>query len=606
MAQVEFDVVANDKATGAINSIAVAAGNILSSLAQTAATAVFDFAKGSISAASDLNETLSKTNVIFGETSAEMIAWSKNAAETVGLSGQAALDSAAMFATFGKAAGLAGSELNTFATENVQLAADLASFFNTTVEDASVALQAAFRGETEPIRRYGIMLDDATMRAKAFELGIISTTKNALTPQQKVLAAQALIMDQTSDAQGDFARTADGLANSQRILTAQLENVQTELGVLFLPIVTDVVGFLSREGVPALRDFIDSFKTLANNLAAGREPLNQIGLFMQQLGVPLDMIANGMTNLRVISQQLQPGIESFKAGFQTLVPILQIVASEFMNTITPVLQHLAATVVPFFVDSFNKIGQWFEDNSALIGEFAGVISEMAAGVIAAVSFLIEQALPLLGFLGESLGQIAVIIMEFFTGDEAGLIAAIEKFGAGIGTAVMNLIDSLVKALGGESWSKVMKVWASNFDKLLLIAGTLKTKIADFAANVINGLLEGFKNNWDSIITWFETSFGDLIEMIKDMFGIQSPSKVMAGIGKNISRGLAVGIEQGMGAVQGAMVSGLAGMTTPALAYSGAGSYAMSNYGNINVHLNGGDQQSAQNFLDQLGVMMGAG
>ena len=74
------------------------------------------------------------------------------------------------------------------------------------------------RGEAEPLRQYGVLLDDASLRQAALELGIISTTKNALTPQQKVLAAQALIYQQTGTAQGDFARTSDGLANKTRIL----------------------------------------------------------------------------------------------------------------------------------------------------------------------------------------------------------------------------------------------------------------------------------------------------------------------------------------------------------------------------------------------------
>ena len=72
-------------------------------------------------------------------------------------------------------------------------------------------------GESEPIRNYGVLLDDATLRQEAFALGITKTTKDALTPQQKVLAAQSAIFKQTTDAQGDFARTSDSAANAQRI-----------------------------------------------------------------------------------------------------------------------------------------------------------------------------------------------------------------------------------------------------------------------------------------------------------------------------------------------------------------------------------------------------
>ena len=66
-------------------------------------------------------------------------------------------------------------------------------------------------------------------------MGLIQTTKGALTPQQKVLAANAVILKQTADAQGDFARTSDGVANQQRILEATFKDLQTEIGQKLLP-----------------------------------------------------------------------------------------------------------------------------------------------------------------------------------------------------------------------------------------------------------------------------------------------------------------------------------------------------------------------------------
>ncbi len=97
------------------------------------------------------------------------------------------------------------------------------------------------------------------MRQKALELGLIETTKNALTPQQKVLAAQALIYEQTADAQGDFARTSDGLANQQRIVAAQWENMQATLGEALLPVqlaFTSALSELLTAVLPPLASFI--------------------------------------------------------------------------------------------------------------------------------------------------------------------------------------------------------------------------------------------------------------------------------------------------------------------------------------------------------------
>ncbi len=191
----------------------------------TAAAVLFagKIAVDSIKAASDLGETISKVGVLFGESSKEIEKFANGAAQSLGQTKQQALDAAANFAIFGKSAGLSGQALVSFSTDFVSLAGDLASFNNVSQDDAINAIGSALRGEAEPLRRFGVLLDDATLKNAALELGLISTTKNALTPQQKVLAAQKVIYEQTSAAQGDFARTSDGLANQTKILTAELE-----------------------------------------------------------------------------------------------------------------------------------------------------------------------------------------------------------------------------------------------------------------------------------------------------------------------------------------------------------------------------------------------
>jgi uncharacterized protein YjgD (DUF1641 family) len=112
-------------------------------------------------------------------------------------------------------------------------------------------LVAHLRGEAEPLRKYGVLLNDATLKAAATSLGIYRGTA-ALTAQQKVLAAQKVIYEQTTDAQGDFARTSDGLANQQKILSATLENVKTNIGQALLPIFVKFVRFLNENVTPVI------------------------------------------------------------------------------------------------------------------------------------------------------------------------------------------------------------------------------------------------------------------------------------------------------------------------------------------------------------------
>lgn len=226
------------------------------------------FGKQAVQAASDLNETLTKSQVIFADSASEIEAWSKTASTALGQSQRQAIDAASTFAVFGKSAGLAGADLVNFSTDFTKLASDLASFNNTTPEEAILALGAALRGESEPIRRYGVLLDEATLKQAALELGIIKTTTQALTPQQRVLAAQAEIFKQTSDAQGDFARTSDGLANQSRILKAQLEDVSAEIGQKLLPFIVDLTQFINQKAIPFITKYKDELQIAAGVVVA--------------------------------------------------------------------------------------------------------------------------------------------------------------------------------------------------------------------------------------------------------------------------------------------------------------------------------------------------
>lgn len=196
-------------------------------------------------AASDLAEEQSKATQIFGEGAKQLNEFAETASRTIGQSQRQALAAASTFGIFGKSAGLAGQDLVDFSRRFTVLASDLASFNNTSPEEAIIAIGAALRGESEPIRRFGVLLDDATLRQTAFTMGIIDSVKQALTPQQKALAASEEIFRQTAVAQGDFARTADGLANSQRTLAAQFQDAQVALGQAFLPIVLSGVTALT-------------------------------------------------------------------------------------------------------------------------------------------------------------------------------------------------------------------------------------------------------------------------------------------------------------------------------------------------------------------------
>lgn len=254
----EFDKVgksATDKLGKAEHSTAKMQGTFLKAGVAMGATsivlgkALYEAGK----AASDLQEATSKSSVVFGEASRGIEDYAKSASK-IGLSTQEALDAAGSFGVLFTGIGKTTPEAAKMSKAMVDLAADMASFSNASPEETLLALQSGLRGENEPLRKFGVLLDDATLKQEALSLGIIKTTKDALTPAQKAQAAYSAILKQTSKQQGDVARTSDGFANTQRRVSAEFKNLETNLGQAALPLMektATVVGTLV-EGFSAL------------------------------------------------------------------------------------------------------------------------------------------------------------------------------------------------------------------------------------------------------------------------------------------------------------------------------------------------------------------
>lgn len=255
------------QAQSAVGKFGRMAISTLGAVAAAAAVAGAKLAMDSITAFSDYNEALNKSNVIFGDTASQIEAWAETASSTFGQSAEQALNAASSFAGLGKAAGLGDQDLVDFSKTLTVLASDLASFNNTSVDDAIQALGSGLRGEAEPLRRFNVLLNDATLRERALKMGLVDTTKNALTPAQKTLATYAEILSQTKDAQGDFIDTSDSLANSQKTLTATWKDVQRELGEALAPTFMKFVDWLKTDGLEGLQTFVDVLtgKTVTGN-----------------------------------------------------------------------------------------------------------------------------------------------------------------------------------------------------------------------------------------------------------------------------------------------------------------------------------------------------
>jgi len=326
-----------------------------------------------IAAASDLAETTSKVGVIFETAAADIESFATTAAASLGQTRTQAMNAAATFATFGKSAGLAGKDLSTFSIEFVKLASDLASFNNTSIDQAINALGAALRGESEPIRAYGVLLNDATLKAKAMEMGLYSG-KGALDAQAKVLAAHKVILEQTRDAQGDFARTSDGLANSQRILSARIEETKIILGTALLPIANAVVKFFNENLVPVLEKIAGMFSG-----GEGGGITDKIQEFVTQVG---DFMLPIIDALKGAFENISNAITTNKDNFAALLQAFKVIYDFAITYLMPILKTS-------LVNAINGIGIAFSAVLKVVTPIIGTISKLISGIVTVVDNAVQ-------------------------------------------------------------------------------------------------------------------------------------------------------------------------------------------------------------------------
>jgi len=220
---------------------------------------------GAVKLASDFEESLNKVNVSFGESSKEVEAFAKTTLKSFGLAEGSALDMAALFGDMGTSMGLTQKEAAGMSTSLVGLAGDLASFKDINIDIAQTALASVFTGETESLKKLGVVMTQANLQQFALEQGINKTIKQ-MTQAEKVQLRYNFVIAQSSNALGDYARTSDGVANSTRSLQESVKELGQQFGKELLPLASDVIKTL-RGVVDRMRGMSDENKKLAINIA---------------------------------------------------------------------------------------------------------------------------------------------------------------------------------------------------------------------------------------------------------------------------------------------------------------------------------------------------
>lgn len=196
--------------------------------------------KNMVTAASDYEENLNKIDVAFGKSSDTVTAWSENATKQFGLSKNQALEATALFGDMATSMGLTQPAAADMSMSLAGLAGDLASFKNISIDQAMTALSSVFTGETESLKQLGIVMTQTNLDAFALANGFGKTTSE-MSQAEQVQLRYAYVMAMTTNAQGDYARTADGTANSMRTFQGAVDNLNIALGEHLLPLLTPLI-----------------------------------------------------------------------------------------------------------------------------------------------------------------------------------------------------------------------------------------------------------------------------------------------------------------------------------------------------------------------------
>lgn len=531
------------------------------------------FMASSIGPASDLNESMNSVNVVFGEAADNIREYGLTAATTVGLSNSAfnqmATTTGAFLQNVGFNADLAGEET----IKLTERAADMASVFNTDVATAMGAIQSGLKGEFNPLEQFGVKMNAAQIEAKALSMGLAGNTvdllavKDAnaklvkaqiaaekavkkygsgsieasqaiinlekaernlekamdgktdkLTDAMKSQAALALIYEQTSKVQGDFANTSTGLANQQRILSSSFEDLKAQVGTALLPLMSTFTGLITG---------------LASN------PAFQTWL------------AGAVAGIAAFAQSVITWIPQAIAWFQNVITWL----TENRGVMIGILAALGVAVVAFAVTAIAAI-------IPVVTAMLPVIAIMAAVGVAA--YLLYQAWTTnWGGIQEKTAAVIAWVKTAVQNVVTVLVGIFNYFK----TITLNILSLFSLAFQGkwtEFGQKLRTMWDTAWKNIITILKGAWTAISNAVAAGIVAVIQWFKNtDWPAVgkaiiqgvangisagISWLieaaKSAAKAAYDAAKGFLGIKSPSKLFSAVGLNISRGMAQGILSG--------------------------------------------------------------
>lgn len=263
--------------------------------------------------ASDTEESRNKVEVVFGSMADSVKQFAEEALNAYGLAEGSALQMASTFGAMATSMGLSEQQAASMSTSLTGLAADMASFYNVSTDIAQTSLQGVFTGETEALKKFGVVMTQTNLEEFAKKFG---KAYDEMSQGEKVMTRYAYVLSATKDAQGDFARTSDGTANSFRVLQESLKELAAALGEQLLPIITPIV--------QAITKFVQFVSKLP---APIQKVIVVLGLLVAAIGPVILIVGSLMASLGAIIIQAPKII----AAFMGIIPVVKGLAASFIQ-----------------------------------------------------------------------------------------------------------------------------------------------------------------------------------------------------------------------------------------------------------------------------------
>ena len=281
---------------------------------------LIDFGKRSIDAASDLAEAQNVVDTAFGAMSWKMEQFAATALETYGISELTAKNMGSTYMAMAKGMGVATDAASDMAVTLTGRLSDIMSFYNKTQSEVDTIGRALITGETEPLKAIGVVMTQTNLSAYAMAQGFAKTYAE-MSSNEQLLVRYKYFLEQTSLAQGDFAKTSEGWANQTRLLSERINEFMTNLGGVIMNVLTPALQF-ANEAVTFLNDLFFGGKTeeettAAKNAEAVTDEITAVGAAADKSKKKLNNLLSGFDELHIISGAKSDDEESFDAGIDT-------------------------------------------------------------------------------------------------------------------------------------------------------------------------------------------------------------------------------------------------------------------------------------------------